>query len=261
MEKYMYTTAVLLVMCKQKLASPYVMVIWNYLLLRDGQHIKITQFREHTGLSTKVINASLKLLLTIGVVTRERESVTETYAYIVKPLYIKKSNIPLANSTPLLLYTSILDTSNISSLLGNNTSKLVISSSRENSTKKVTYKGILEDKDWAILSRILRKYFTEDEIKPTDLLYRGRWNRVCVMLYEGYDFDMFADWYKEYKYDRLQFSWGLFLSKTMREEFERVKDRYLARKQRTDKRLHTTKSWKDKKIDMSWVDDLEDIDE
>jgi hypothetical protein len=266
-DKYKYTSAVLFVMCQKGVTTPSTVALWNYFVLRDGTAIKLDEITLHTTLSKKPINNAIKLLEKIGVLIRERDSVTQPYIYTLKPLKPKNTKVTEA-STPPYYYNNILDTINLTSLLDNKYSKftsLLSSSTGESAKRKkgIRVKDILEDEDWPTVTKMLENYFTLRELKPTDLVYRNRWDRVCRMLYsEDFNLDLYAEWYKNAKYDRLGFAWGLFTSKSMREEFQRVEQDFVARKQRSERRINTTTKWaKERKINKQWMEELEDVED
>ena len=277
LENYKLTTSILFLLCQKRLTTVTTVAIWNYLILRgNDKAIKLDDFINHTGLSKKAVNSALQFLLSLNLIKRERDRATVPYVYSLYPLQVdisKKSNIsnePQSSTTALLLdiYINILDTINISSILdiinNNNITSILVASSKQGGNdkvkKSVKVKTIIEDEDWPTINSKLVKYFTERELAPIDLVYHNRWNRLCLMFCdESFDLNLYAEWYKNNKYNRLGFSWGLFTSKTMREEFIQNKYKYMEKVKREKRRLNTTTKW-DKKIDTRWMEEIEDDD-
>lgn len=271
MGKYDYTTAVLLVMCQHGYATPSTMTVWAYLQLLEGSHIKIEDFKLHTGLSKKAVNAALKVLIGISVVSRERESVTTPYAYRLHPLKAPKTLKVPQESAPFYYYTNILEFNDINILIPcnviniNNLHSIGSKGVPQESTgkpRRVTVKSILADSDWKTITDLLSEYFPKHSIRPTDLVYRNRWNRLCILLYDdSFNLHTYAEWYRQEKFDRLGLQWGLFVSKSMCEEFIDAEDRFISKKKRISSKMHTTKKWEGKEADISWLEKLEDVDD
>lgn len=265
MDKYLYTTAVLFVLCQKQMATSTTVAVWNYLQLRDNSAVKLDEITLHTTLSKKAINKAVKLLEVLGVLSRVRDSVTHPYFYTLKPLQPKNTKGTEAQ-TPSYYYTNILDIPNLNTILDNQSSKLasiITSSERESTqTKKrgVRVKDILEDEDWQSIHKILNDFFTARELMPTELVYRSRWNRLCLMYYdEDFDLRLYAEWYKNLKYKRLGFVWGLFASKTMREEFENKQGAYTNKMKKIKRSSKTTTKWEHSVVDTKWLEDLDDV--
>jgi len=275
-DKYLYTSAVLFVLCQKQIATSTTLALWNYLLLRDSSPTKLDEITLHTTLSKKAINRSIKILIALGVVERERDSVTTPYVYRIVPLKPRKVKGTQESTPPYYSYNYILDNSSLTNILGKSLASkfnnIINPSGSKESTKSIKRKGvrvkdILSDSDWSTVKKVMSKYYTERELIPTDLVYRNRWMRLCVMLYdEDFNFKLYAEWYKSLKYDRVGFAWGLYTSKSMREEFQNQEIAFVDRKDRKKRRLNTTSKWKETSKSSisntkSFLKNLEDIDE
>jgi hypothetical protein len=83
-----------------------------------------------------------------------------------------------------------------------------------------TVKDIREDEDWKKAYEVLKKYFKDFEVDPKSLTKKRRFSALVGLLEdEGFDFNGYAHWYEQFKYDDRGFNFGLFLYPGMISEY------------------------------------------
>ena len=190
--------------------NPGLLLLYAFYVDHSGESPTHIQIRDETGLNQYEIK-------------RFREALEVANLIVVNPsgkrLHVTINEFfSITENNVLLLTSKLIDTSKKKEEERN-------FSYGKNSGTRFTEDDIRSDEDWQKAESILLKFFKPSRITPRDILRKNYWKRLVDLLEdESIDFEEYCRWFREKKYVRMGFNFGLFLTPSMVVEFREVQE-------------------------------------